>query len=517
MAPFRYDTPETSPLVGTIADIIQRGGLLQGQNAQALAEINARAQAQSGALWGRAIENISQIPTQLGEQKRRDALANSEIAVRDVQLKGAQAQQQQQQQQREGEQYLAGLIKQYQDPNTGEIDAEKVANFVSAKYPGVGEQWLKHYSDAQGDLGKLRAAKTAHSNAEEVLIANAAAKAADPGDFLARIGTAKATGDLSPTRIAQIQKDFSSTDDWDALKQQYIDRGNELLPKVKLNEGDKLLSGIDQQVLADNPKPKPAAPKVTTAEQELDAYAVTKYGAGADRSKLTFGDLQALEQQKAAAKSKAAIAQHVAERNYDVANPIPVKDKSQDELEKDYRTALRASISNRSGGIGQEDQKVRQANDLIVMMNQFYNPKTGGYDIPRVQMNELGLGLAKLVAPNSAAGVQMLEEFSQKTAKGDTAALWTYLTGKPEPANTQEITKVLRDSIERQGKVSEQQRNAELDYLRGTVLPTNLEDARRDAINKAAMVPLYRTREIQNPTTGERRIQTSMDGGKTWR
>jgi hypothetical protein len=491
MAPFRYDTPETSPLVGTIADIIQRGGLLQGQNAQALAEINARAQAQSGALWGRAIENISQIPTQLGEQKRRDALANSEIAVRDMQLKGAQAQQQQQQQQREGEQYLAGLIKQYQDPNTGEIDAEKVANFVSAKYPGVGEQWLKHYSDAQGDLGKLRAAKTAHSNAEEVLIANAAAKAADPGDFLARIGTAKATGDLSPTRIAQIQKDFSSTDDWDALKQQYIDRGNELVPKVTLKEGEKVLSGIDQQELASNPKPKPPAPKVTPTEQELDAYAVSKYGEGADRSKLTFGDLQALDQQKAAAKSKAALQQHIDERTYDNAHPAPVKAANQSVLENQARTVLSRAMSNRSGGIGQEDTKVRQANHLLGLLTQFSDGK-GGYNIPRVQLNELALGLAQLTAPAGAAGVQMLHEFQQRTAVGDIAGAMTYLTGQPVGANTQAITKMLKESIQRQGEIAEQNREDELNFLRG-LMPTELEDERRAKLEKATLVPLNRS------------------------
>jgi hypothetical protein len=108
-----------------------------------------------------------------------------------------------------------------------------------------------------------------------------------------------------------------------------------------------------------------------------------------------------------------------------------------------------------------------------------------------------------------------LQEFQQKTAKGDIAGALTYLTGQPVAANTQAITKMLKESIERQGQIAEENREGEMRYLRGLV-PTELEESRRAALESTSLNPLRRSKVLIGPN-GERRTVTSTDGGKTWK
>jgi len=258
---------------------------------------------------------------------------------------------------------------------------------------------------------------------------------------------------------------------------------------------------------------KPPARR-TGEEQALDAYAQSIGKTKAED--LTDTDRQAYAAREEARKSLAAFAQHQRERTYDNAHPTPDKPVSQDKLEQEYRTVLTRGLSSRSGGLGLEDAKVQQANHLLSLLDQFYDPKTNTHSIPRVQLNELALGLARLTAPGGQAGVQMLNEFQQKTAAGDLAGALTYLTGQPIAANTEAITKMLRESIERQGATAETNREGEMAYLRG-LAPTNLDEARRQALEKTSLNPLRQSRVIQNRATGERRLQTSTDGGQTWK
>lgn len=190
-------------------------------------------------------------------------------------------------------------------------------------------------------------------------------------------------------------------------------------------------------------------------------------------------------------------------------------DKNQQKLEQQYRTVLTRAMSNRSGTLGTEDAKVVQANHLLGMLDQFVDPKTGEWNIPRVQLNELSLGLAKLQAPGGQAGEQMMREFQQRTLKGDVAGGLTYLTGQPVASNTQAITKTLVDSIERQGQIAAENRGKALDYLRGQA-PTDLAQERRDALERTGLTPLRQSRMIQGPN-GQRKRQTSLDGGQTWK
>jgi hypothetical protein len=186
----------------------------------------------------------------------------------------------------------------------------------------------------------------------------------------------------------------------------------------------------------------------------------------------------------------------------------------QGKLEQQYRTALLRGMSSRSGGIGLEDAKVQQANHLLSLFEQTYNPKTGGYDIPRVQMNELAMGLAKLTAGSSPAGEGLMREFQQRTAKGDVAGALTWLTGQPVAANTDALTKFMKESIERQGKTAETNREGEMAYLRN-LAPTELEEDRRKKLEAVSLNPLRQIKVLTNEK-GERRQVVSTDGGQTW-
>lgn len=254
-------------------------------------------------------------------------------------------------------------------------------------------------------------------------------------------------------------------------------------------------------------------PKRTDAERLLDTYAVSIGKTKAED--LTYAENQQFEKDKAQFASDIAFKQHQRERQYDNANPAPVKDADQNKLEQQYRTVLARAMSSRSGGIGLEDSKVQQANHLTTVLDQFYDPKTGEWNIPRVQLNELALGLAQLTAPRGQAGVEMLKEFQQRTAKGDAAAGLSYLTGQPVPANTQAITQMLKDSIERQGRTAETNREGEMAYLRG-LAPTELAEPRRQALEATSLNPLRQSKVLTN-AKGERKLVTSIDGGQTWR
>lgn len=162
----------------------------------------------------------------------------------------------------------------------------------------------------------------------------------------------------------------------------------------------------------------------------------------------------------------------------------PDSPKNQQKLEQQYRGVLTKEISSRSGGLGTEDQKVNQAIHLRALMDQALDPKTGQYNIPRAQYAELASGLATLVSPNGRPTDSMRGEIEQATATGDFNKLLTYVTGKPANGSTQDMYKMLRDSIDRQGRTAEQNRETYLKALR-SMAPTDLAQERRDQLEKS--------------------------------
>ena len=161
----------------------------------------------------------------------------------------------------------------------------------------------------------------------------------------------------------------------------------------------------------------------------------------------------------------------------------PNSTKAQEGFEKQYSTVLQRTLSSRSGGMGLEDQKVNQAKHLLAIFSQNQDPKTGEYKIPLVLQTELALGLARLVSPTGNVGIQLEEKLNQASAKGDVAQLVSYVTGVPVTGSTQDIFKMFRDSIIRQGTVAEQNREAYFDSIRAFA-PTDLSEERRTQLEK---------------------------------
>lgn len=180
----------------------------------------------------------------------------------------------------------------------------------------------------------------------------------------------------------------------------------------------------------------------------------------------------------------------------DVTNP-----KRQEALEQQYRGVLARTLSSRSGGLGMEDQKVNQAIHLMALLDQGKDPKTGQYNIPKAQFAELANGLATLVSPNSRPTDSMRGEIEAKTAKGDFNGVLAYLTGTPFNGSTQDMYKVLRDSIERQGSVAEANREGYFDAIKAQA-PTDLEDARRQKLEQSLKLNRMGTTRQQQPIPG---------------
>jgi hypothetical protein len=107
-----------------------------------------------------------------------------------------------------------------------------------------------------------------------------------------------------------------------------------------------------------------------------------------------------------------------------------------------------------------QDAKVNQAIHLRALADQYYDPSTSSYNVPQAQYSEMVMGLASLVANSNTATDSSRREINQKTAAGDINGLASYLTGTPKNASTQEMMRNLIDSIDRQGSIAEQERNA---------------------------------------------------------
>lgn len=157
---------------------------------------------------------------------------------------------------------------------------------------------------------------------------------------------------------------------------------------------------------------------------------------------------------------------------------------TQARYENQYRQVLQKTVSSRAGGLGLEDQKVNQALHLISIFDQNKDPKTGEYTIPKVLQMEVAMGLARLISPTGVVGEGTVNAINQRTAKGDFAGVVTYLTGTPVTGNTQDVFKMFKDSIERQGAVAESNRETYLEALR-SLAPTDLEEERKTRMEGA--------------------------------
>lgn len=160
----------------------------------------------------------------------------------------------------------------------------------------------------------------------------------------------------------------------------------------------------------------------------------------------------------------------------------------QGKLEKQYQDMKMKALSNRSGGLGLQDSKVNQAFDLRKLVNKYYDPKTGNFDLPPSQHAELALGLARLVSPTGQVGIDLMHELRQSTGREAMAKALIYAGADPTQVGgpTQNVVKMFVDSIDRQGETAEQLRDQYQQYISDNA-PTDLDPARKAKHDRAKL------------------------------
>lgn len=450
---------------------------------QALAENAGQAQLRKGAVYGNLAANLGQVPAQIAADKERDALRARQQAIQDEQL-GFQrsANTRAESDQKMQEQAAALAQKRLATVNAG-LTAAMGDGSDPTKFDAKAA--FKAVSDL-GDPSAIQDVIAKHKSMQSAPIKGAA------GDVF-----------FDPETHAPIPGMSAPEKQTPETRQMFL---------ASKKRSGVPLTAQEQNDFAAYTDVKPVTR--TNEDQALDAFAKSIGKTKAED--LTYGDRQTFDKNKAAITSSAAFQQHMRERQYDNANPAPVKAADQNKLEQEYRQVLTRGLSSRSGGLGGEDAKVQQANHLIALIDAAYDPKTNTYNIPRVQQTELAMGLAKLVSPGGVVAQKTVDDINQATAKGDIGKALTYITGTPFNGTTQDLVKMYRDSIVRQGEVAQTNREGEMAYLRG-LAPTNLSEDRRKALEATSLNPLHQSRIIRNKSTGERKLQVSTDGGVTWK
>lgn len=183
---------------------------------------------------------------------------------------------------------------------------------------------------------------------------------------------------------------------------------------------------------------------------------------------------------KAQAEAQGSV-QHGTHILPDEKGPTDLLDpKYQGKLEKQYTDTKMKALSNRSGGLGLQDSKVNQAIDLRKLINKYYDPATGEFNVPPSQHAELALGLARLVSPTGQVGIDLLHELRQSTGREAIAKALIYAGADPAQVGgpTQNVAKMFIDSVDRQGETAEQLRDQYMQYISDNA-PTDLDPARK--------------------------------------
>lgn len=181
------------------------------------------------------------------------------------------------------------------------------------------------------------------------------------------------------------------------------------------------------------------------------------------------------------------------DKAHKMLNPETTKSEDkQDKLEKEYADRLQKVVSFRSGGLGLQDSKVNQAIDLRTLLNQYYDPKTGDFNVPPAQHSELALGLARLVSPQGTVPIELEKQLRQSTGREALANALIYAGADPAQIGgpTQSVMKMFKDSIDRQGATAERLRDQYISGLKG-LKPGSLSQDRADRLNKSQMVSSF--------------------------
>jgi len=458
-----------NPYAADIGHQIAQSADAQARAAEIIGQAQASADEQSGAAWGGAVRNIGAIPQQL--EQSRDAAVTRKLKEEEL----AQTVEQRAEQRRQRivmtvgrlagssptpEAFLAGVDQQFQLGALDRATADHIKAQVQSAGPDGSAHVLKQYvdfADQYQPLTKLGEGDT--------LVRPSVAPGA-PATTVAS-GTPKPLV-LRPGDVAVPQA------------------GGQPIATAPFapGTGQHVVNG---QVLDATGAPVGAAvpPQEKPSEVAVNQARVTELQAQAKKIDAELsGTLPVSPVDRMRLDlERTKIANELEHYRMIEAHDDPSTPKNQERLEQQYRGVLTKVLSSRSGGLGLEDQKVNQAKHLLALFDQSRDPKTGEYSIPKVMQSEIALGLARLISPTGQVGEGMMNEFNQRSAKGDLAGFLTYMTGHPFTGSTQDIFKMYRDSIERQAKVAEGNRESYLDSIRAYA-PTDLADDRRQKLEQ---------------------------------
>lgn len=269
----------------------------------------------------------------------------------------------------------------------------------------------------------------------------------------------------------------------DANKQakDYLYTEMQKYPDAGITAADTVQQAVD--------KIKASASYQAEQNKESADLAAKKASTEASKASAASSYASAASSYASAAKTRAEIAAIGSESS---------TDKVQQKLEQEYRSVLVKEVNSRSGSLGTEDAKVVQANHLASLLNQYYDPKTGNYNVPKAQYGELVLGLAGLLSKTGTPTDSQVENINTKTATGDLNAAITYVTGNPTNGSTDAVIKNLADSISRQATTAVSNRDYAVKRLEG-LAPTDLDANRRAALEKNTLAPYAGIHGIDAP------------------
>lgn len=137
-----------------------------------------------------------------------------------------------------------------------------------------------------------------------------------------------------------------------------------------------------------------------------------------------------------------------------------------------FNDHLTGSMRN-NPGLSQEKQKLRNATHALSIID-------GGNlnNLNAIQVKEIAGALASQVSQGSPAE-KTLQEMTPSTAAGDLSKVFSYMTGKPAPADQGEYVKMFRDMVNRQSDTSKQIIQGELGPVLATYAHLRQKDPKR--------------------------------------
>jgi hypothetical protein len=131
------------------------------------------------------------------------------------------------------------------------------------------------------------------------------------------------------------------------------------------------------------------------------------------------------------------------------------------DLDKQELGDVKTELTGR-GTLGIQSKKIDAAIDTRAVMNRYFDPKTGQYNVPSSGYEELTTALSNLLSVSgggSGGSEEQRRGLKQATAEGDLNRFLSYYTGAPKNATTQDMLKITADQIDAVGLQSEQNRN----------------------------------------------------------